>query len=71
MGWTEVRSALLQGSVLGPLLFTIFIDGIDEEVQCEISRFADDTKIVNRVNILNDIRSIQRTLDKLVAWADR
>ena len=56
---------------MGPLLFTIFIDDIDEEVLCEISKFADDTKIASRVNTLNDIRSIQRTLDKLVAWANR
>ena len=37
---------------------------------CEISKFADDTKLANRVNTLNDIRSMQRNLDKLVAWAN-
>ena len=68
--WTEARNGVPQGSVLRPHLFTIFIDDIDEEVLCEISKFADDTKIASRVNILNDIRSIQRSLDKLVAWAN-
>ena len=56
LGWTEIRSGVPQGSVLGPLLFTIFTDYIDEEVLCEFSKFADDTKIDSRVNILNDIR---------------
>ena len=37
----------------------------------ESSKFADDTKIPNRVITLNNIRSMQRTLDKLVAWANR
>ena len=44
-GWTEVRGGVAEGSVLGPLLFTIFIDDIDDGVLCEISKFAEDTKI--------------------------
>ena len=60
-----------KGLFIGPLLFTIFIDDTDEEILCEISKFADDTKIASQVNTFNDIRSIQRTLDKLVAWANR
>ena len=35
----------MQGSVLRPLLFSIFIDDIDEELLCEISKFTDDAKI--------------------------
>ena len=47
LGWTEVRSGVPHGSVLGPLLFTILIDDIDDEVLCEISKFADDTTIAS------------------------
>ena len=71
MGWTEIRSGVPHVSVLGLLFFIIFIDDIEEEVLCEISKFADDTKIACWANTLNDIRSMQRILDKLVAWADR
>ena len=70
-GWTDVRNGVQQRSVLGPLLFTIFIGDINEEVLCEISKSADDTKIASWINNLNDIRSVQRTLDKLVAWVNR
>ena len=70
-GWTEARSGVSQGSVLGPLLFTIFIDNIGEEVLWEISKFTDDTKTASRINNFNDIRSMQRSLDKLVAWANK
>ena len=54
-----------------PILFPIFIDGIDEEILCEISKFDDEAKIANPVNTFNDIRLIQRTLDKLVACTNR
>ena len=36
-GWLKVSNGVLKGSILGPLHFTMFIDGIDEEVLCEIS----------------------------------
>ena len=42
--------------VLGPLLFTIFIEGIYEEVLCDVYKFANDIKIASLVNTLNDIR---------------
>ena len=63
----EVRSGLPPRLVLGPFHFIIFIDDINEEVLCEIYKFADGTKIATRVNTTNDVRSLQRTLDKLVA----
>ena len=49
LGWTDVRSSVPLGSVLGPL-FKILIDDLGEEVLCKFFKFADDTKIARQVN---------------------
>ena len=69
--WKSVLSGVPQGSVLGPILFLIYINDLDESITSNVLKFADDTKLFRKVNTDCDKQHLQNDLDRLVKWSEK
>ena len=69
--WQDVLSGVPQGSVLGPLLFIIFIDDIDDSAGSIdiLIKFADDTKTGHKVSDLQHQNELQDCINNMFQWS--
>ena len=69
--WVLVESSVIQGSVLGGILFNIFIDDIDDAIIAALpTKFAYNTKLAMIIKSIKDARRMQVNLDKMHEWAN-
>lgn len=64
-----VASSVIQGSHCGPILFTLYIHDIIEELDAEFSIYADDLKIRAEINATEDCIKLQSNIDRLFSYA--
>ena len=66
-----VTSGVPQGSVLGPILFLVYINDLPDEVRSQVRLFADDTALYLTMESEDDSSALQNDLDILSAWESR
>ena len=68
--WADISAGVPQGSVLGPLLFLVYINDLVENVRCDIKLFADDTSLFSAVyDESKTAAELNRDLDRVRLWA--
>ena len=68
--WADVNADVPQGSILGPLLFLIYINDFSDGLKSECKLFADDTSLLSVVNDINTSSSdLNEDLEKTGNWA--
>ena len=64
----NVTSGVPQGSVLGPILFIIYINDLPEVVQSKLEMFAENTKMFHTISSDEDYISFQNNLNNIMKW---
>jgi hypothetical protein len=67
----KVRSGVPQGSVLGPVLFILYVNDMPEAVQSSLLLYADDAKMYRPIRSTADVEQMQTDIDALQVWATK
>ena len=67
--WLKVTSGVPQGSVLGPVMFGVYVNDLPDGIESHINLFVDDAKIMRKVASVNDCMKLQEDLDKIGRWS--
>ena len=67
--WAPVVSGVPQGTVLGPLLFSLYINDISVDIGSEIRLFADDCVCYREIKEIEDTVKLQKDIYRLGSWA--
>jgi endonuclease/exonuclease/phosphatase family metal-dependent hydrolase len=69
--WQPVESGVPQGSVIGPILFVIYINDLPDAINHTIQLFADDTKLYSKIESVEDCEGMQQDINRLQDWSDK
>ena len=64
--WSTITNRIPQSSVLGPILFTIYINDLPDVIENMLKLFADKTKVYAAVNNTDERDSLQSDIDRLM-----
>ena len=68
-GWSDIRRGVPQGSILGPLLFTLYVNDLPQVVQGQVKQYADDTAMYCTSDKSEDLsNSLNADLARVAEW---